>query len=331
MGRLCWRLRARSISASRSRWIAPLSAFLVINPGRARRSAALAPLQISAGGMLAVGEHLTGDDRLRMLDRARPGLALYIGGMGARGKNFYNDLACAYGYEQEAAIVQDLYLSGKKTEAAAALELVHTYSLIHDDLPSMDDARTRRGQPCTHLVFGESTAVLAAMDLIAIAYRLVADNADRRGRPAAPVIAQLSNAIGHDGIVRGQHADLAVRRKRATLDQLTEIYTHKAAALFLAAVRIPASILDIDSNKLQALEAYALNLGLAFQITDDLLDAGHAPEDAGRTTFSTHLGIAGAEMRVRALVANATAALSVFGDEAVALKALAEYVGIRKQ
>ncbi|HNZ18851.1 MAG TPA: polyprenyl synthetase family protein [Candidatus Hydrogenedentes bacterium] len=217
------------------------------------------------------------------------------------------------------------------SDAACAIELVHAASLILDDLPSMDDARTRRGQPCTHLVFGESTAVLAAMDLIAIAYRLVADNADRRGRPAAPVIAQLSNAIGHDGIVRGQHADLAVRRKRATLDQLTEIYTHKAAALFLAAVRIPASILDIDSNKLQALEAYALNLGLAFQITDDLLDAGHAPEDAGRTTFSTHLGIAGAETRVRELVANATAALSVFGDEAVALKALAEYVGIRKQ
>jgi len=103
-----------------------------LDAGSAKRSAALAPLQISAGGMLAVGEHLVGEERLKMLDRARPGLALYIGGMGARGKNFYNDLACAYGYEKEAAVVQDLYLAGKKAEAAAALpvELVDATNFV---------------------------------------------------------------------------------------------------------------------------------------------------------------------------------------------------------
>ncbi|MGI6460595.1 MAG: polyprenyl synthetase family protein [Candidatus Hydrogenedentales bacterium] len=216
-------------------------------------------------------------------------------------------------------------------DAACAIELVHAASLILDDLPSMDNATMRRGLPCTYVVYGESTAILASMGLIAIAYRLVAENAERLARPAAPAIALLSSAIGHEGIVGGQHADLAVRRTRATLEQLTEIYTHKAAALFLAAIRIPGNILAIEPGKLEALETYALNLGLAFQITDDLLDADHAPEDAGRTTFSTHLGVAGTKKRIDELVANATAALSVFGAQAVILKAIAAYVGIRKQ
>ncbi|HOF41196.1 MAG TPA: polyprenyl synthetase family protein [Candidatus Hydrogenedentes bacterium] len=215
--------------------------------------------------------------------------------------------------------------------AACAIELVHAASLILDDLPSMDNAAMRRGLPCTYVVYGESTAILASMGLIAIAYRLVAENAERLAHPPAPAIALLSKAIGHEGIVGGQHADLTVRQTRATLEQLTEIYTHKAAALFLAAIRIPGNILAIEPGKLQALETYALNLGLAFQITDDLLDADHAPEDAGRTTFSTHLGMAGTKKRIDEFVTNATAALSVFGGQAAILKALAAYVGIRKQ
>ncbi len=216
-------------------------------------------------------------------------------------------------------------------DAACAVELIHAASLILDDLPSMDNAQSRRGQPCTHVMYGESTAILAAMDLIAIAYRLAAENAERLRRPVAPVIAQLSNAIGHEGIVRGQHADLALGGKQPSLEQLTEIYAHKAAALFLAAVRIPATLLAIEPPKLRALEEYARNLGLAFQITDDFLDAGHAPEDVGRSTFVTHLGRAGARAKVEELVANANAALEALGSEAAVLRALAEYVGTRKQ
>ena len=216
-------------------------------------------------------------------------------------------------------------------EAACAVELVHAASLILDDLPSMDNARLRRGQPCTHVLYGESTAILAAMDLIAVAYRLVAECAERNECPAAPVIAQLSHAIGHEGIVRGQHEDLALTGKRASLEQLTDIYAHKAAALFLAAVRIPARILAMDVRTIRALERYAENLGLAFQITDDLLDAGHAPEDVGRSTFVTLLGKTGAERKARELVEEATDALDILGSEAMVLKALAEYVGTRKQ
>ncbi|HQE82587.1 MAG TPA: polyprenyl synthetase family protein [Candidatus Hydrogenedentes bacterium] len=216
------------------------------------------------------------------------------------------------------------------SDAACAVELVHAASLILDDLPSMDNAQTRRGQPCTHVVYGESTAILAAMDLISVAYRLVAMNAEQRDRPVAPAIAELSKAIGHEGIVRGQHADLALGGKRASLEQLTDIYAHKAAALFLAAVRIPARILGVEEAKVHALERYAESLGLAFQITDDLLDAGHAPEDAGRSTFTTHLGKDGAQRKVTELVKDAKAALDALGSEAMVLKALAEYVGKRK-
>lgn len=217
------------------------------------------------------------------------------------------------------------------SDAACAIELVHAASLILDDLPSMDNAKTRRGKACTYLVYGESTAILAAMDLIAIAYGLIATNAERRQRRVAPVIGQLSKAIGHEGIVRGQCADLALGGNGASLEQLTDIYAHKAAALFLAAVRIPASILEIDEQKTCALECYAENLGLAFQITDDMLDADHAPEDRGRITFVTHLGEEGARKKVDELINNANAALEAFGSEAKVLKALAEYVGTRKQ
>ena len=216
-------------------------------------------------------------------------------------------------------------------DAACAVELVHAASLILDDLPSMDNARIRRGHPCTHVLYGESTAILAAMDFIAVAYRLAAENAERHECPAAPIIRQLSRAIGHEGIVRGQHADLALTSKRASLEQLTDIYAHKAAALFLAAVRIPARILGMDAQTTRALERYAKNLGLAFQITDDLLDAGHAPEDVGRSTFVTLLGKTGAERKARQLVEEATDALDILGPEAMVLKALAEYVGTRKQ
>lgn len=217
------------------------------------------------------------------------------------------------------------------SDAACAIELVHAASLILDDLPSMDNAKTRRGQACTYLVYGESTAILAAMDLIAIAYGLVASNAEQHKRLAASVVEQLSKAIGHEGIVQGQYADLALSENGASLEQLTDIYAHKAAALFLAAVRIPAAILGIDGSKARALECYAENVGLAFQITDDMLDADHAPEDRGRITFVTHLGEKGARKKVGELINNANAALDALGSEAKVLKALAEYVGTRKQ
>ncbi|HNJ96998.1 MAG TPA: LLM class flavin-dependent oxidoreductase, partial [Ilumatobacteraceae bacterium] len=103
-----------------------------LDAGLAKRDASLGGLQISAGGMLAIGEHLTGEERTKVLDLARPSAALYIGGMGARGKNFYNDVCRAYGYEAEATAVQDLYLSGKKAEAIAALptELLELSNLV---------------------------------------------------------------------------------------------------------------------------------------------------------------------------------------------------------
>lgn len=217
------------------------------------------------------------------------------------------------------------------SDAGCAIELVHAASLILDDLPSMDNAQKRRGQACTHVVYGESTAILAGMDLISIAYGLVARNAEEHGRSAASVVGLLSSTIGHEGIVRGQYADLALGGKGASVEQLTEIYRHKAAALFLAAVRIPASILGIDERKTEALERYAENLGLAFQITDDMLDADRAPEDAGRSTFVTHLGRAGTQEKIAELVNHANAALDTFGSQATVLKALAEYVRTRKQ
>ena len=228
-------------------------------------------------------------------------------------------------------------LSGGKPEqlldTACAIEFVHTASLILDDLPCMDNAQSRRGEPCTHVKFDQASALLAAMALLSKAFELVAHNAVVLGRDqrAPQAVSLLSDAICTKGLVYGQALDLAYTGKNASLTLLHDIHHLKAGVLFLASLRIPAILLDMSKEAVDALTTYANAVGLAFQITDDLLDAAHPEEDAGKSTFATHLGVNGAHQKVSSLVKEAIAAVDCFGERAVVLQALAHYVESREQ
>lgn len=217
-------------------------------------------------------------------------------------------------------------------DAACALELAHTASLIFDDLPCMDDAQTRRGQPCAHVRFGKDVAVLAGIALLAQAFEITAANANALHRPeaAGPAVQLLARALGTRGLVGGQYLDLRYTHQPLSLAQTEEVHHRKAGALFVAAVQIPAVLLGLGEREQAALEQFARNTGLAFQITDDLLDEADLTEDAGKTTFTTHLGRNGARARVEALVQEAIDALSPLGQRAEPLRRLAEYVQRRR-
>ncbi len=218
-------------------------------------------------------------------------------------------------------------------DAACAIECAHAASLILDDLPCMDDAFTRRERPCTHLEYGEATALLAAMALLSLAFDLVARNEAAMSRNGAlpPAASQLASAIGSSGLVYGQHLDLHFTGAAPSIEELECIHQNKAGALFLAAICLPAQILGCSFAQERALEEYGEKVGLAFQITDDLLDAAEPDEDMGKTTFATHLGIAGAEERVQILIEEAVNALEGFGEAAEPLRQLAQYVRSRNR
>jgi len=216
-------------------------------------------------------------------------------------------------------------------DAACAVELVHAASLVLDDLPSMDDAPERRGQPATHVRFGEATALLAVMGLVAQAFELLATNTAAAGSVEGGVtpVRLLAQAMGTAGLTGGQHQDLRLSGQGATLDQVELLHHHKAGVLFVAAVGVAASLTGLSESECASLERYAVNVGLAFQATDDLLDAGNGSEDAGKSTLMAHLGTQGARERVAALVAGAVESLTAFGECAATLRMLAEHIGKR--
>lgn len=163
---------------------------------------------------------------------------------------------------------------------AAAVELLHTYTLVHDDLPCMDDDDLRRGKPTVHVVYGEANAILAGDALQALAFEvLVGGGAGCSDTVAARCVRELAQAAGSRGVVGGQCEDLAACGRRLSLEELNFIHQHKTADLFRAAVRMGALAGGGSERQLDALGQYGMHLGLAFQITDDLLDAGGQPVD----------------------------------------------------
>src|SRR5437660_1160689 len=167
---------------------------------------------------------------------------------------------------------------------ACALEMIHTYSLIHDDLPSMDNDDLRRGRPTCHLKFGEATAILAGDALQALAFQTIAE--DERLAPAVRVrlIAEVARAAGTpEGMVAGQALDLDAESRDVTKEELDRIHHRKTGALIRAAARCGAIIAGANENDLKAITEYGGNLGLLFQITDDLLDVTATAEDLGKT------------------------------------------------
>lgn len=224
--------------------------------------------------------------------------------------------------------------------SACAVEMVHTSSLILDDLPCMDDATLRRGHPACHRVYGEATAILAAVALLNGAYRVIAEEAPvRRGgdRLVRTILERLSGAIGPSGILGGQAVDLESVGRTLDFETLEYIHSHKTGSLFIGAAEIGALIGGAPRAELSAIRAYAKNLGLAFQVTDDLLDDVGTPEitgkdvglDRDKTTFVSFAGHDGARRLVDDLIRAALDALAPFRGRAGRLAEIAELVRVR--
>lgn len=161
---------------------------------------------------------------------------------------------------------------------ACAIELLHTYTLVHDDLPCMDNDTLRRGAPTVWAKFGESTAVLVGDALQALAFEVLARTPEKRPGIAAALVRELGKAAGHAGVIAGQVEDIAYA-SGATRAQIAYVFQHKTADLFMAAVRLGAIAAAAAPETVKALTAYAQNLGIAFQITDDLQDAAQSKAD----------------------------------------------------
>jgi geranylgeranyl diphosphate synthase, type II len=220
-------------------------------------------------------------------------------------------------------------------DAACAVEFVHTYSLIHDDLPAMDDDDFRRGRPTSHKKFGEAIAILAGDALCAEAFRVAAQNRKGREERVADVVFELARASGAAGMVGGQVIDIEATGKKISVDELETLHRAKTGELLLVAVRAGARMGGADQAAMERLTVYGRALGLAFQIVDDVLDItadlqtlGKDPgsdREAGKTTFVDLLGVDGARARARAVMDDGIAALEPFGAKADALRALARY------
>jgi geranylgeranyl diphosphate synthase type II len=219
--------------------------------------------------------------------------------------------------------------------AAAAVEMVHAYSLVHDDLPAMDDDALRRGLPTCHIVFGEALAILAGDALLARAFEVLASGL-QPASVAARCCAELGCAAGASGLVGGQSDDLASQFAAGDLRLLEHIHRRKTGALIGVSLKLGALAAQAAATDVQCLDVYGRKLGLAFQIVDDLLDI-HGNEsdvgkrtgkdrDRGKLTFPSLLGIAESNERARQLVIEACEAIESFAARGNRLAALAHFV-----
>jgi farnesyl diphosphate synthase len=225
--------------------------------------------------------------------------------------------------------------------AGAAIELVHTYSLIHDDLPCMDDDDLRRGMPTVHVKFDEATAVLAGDGLLTQAFEVLADAATHADSAVrCELVLRLAEAAGSLGMVGGQIVDLQAEHCQLDLDAINHLQQLKTGALFGFCCDAGAILGAAPPPAREALRGYAADLGLAFQIADDLLDEEGSAEAlgksvgkdaaAGKATFVSLLGADGARAEAERLVGSATSRLDEFGDKADLLREVARFV-IRRE
>lgn len=227
---------------------------------------------------------------------------------------------------------------------ACALELIHTYSLIHDDLPLMDDDALRRGKPTNHKVFGEPIALLAGDGLLTGAFSLMT-SADISGKISPEILLRainlISRAAGYDGMVGGQAVDIQWEGKRADLPVVKFMHIHKTGALITASVASGAILGGADESRIEAITSYGEKIGLAFQISDDILDiegdsktmgkqAG-ADEQKGKMTYPAVLGLKESKIIQSELVQTAVLDLQGFGTRAEPLRQIARYIIERKK
>lgn len=204
---------------------------------------------------------------------------------------------------------------------ACAVELIHSYSLIHDDLPSMDDSATRRGKPSSHVKYGEALAILTGDSLLTLAFNLISRHKDKAkmGR----IIFEISKAIGSLGMIGGQVMDLEIKKDRkADLPTMEYINLHKTASLIAAAAKSGAIISGAKDKEIGALQKYGEYAGIAFQIMDDILD---------RDGYFEIFGPKSAREESRRFIDRAKESLKIFGGEADNLRAIADYILDRKK
>jgi geranylgeranyl diphosphate synthase type II len=228
--------------------------------------------------------------------------------------------------------------------AACALEMVHTYSLIHDDLPAMDDDDLRRGQATCHKAFDEATAILAGDALLTLAFQTLSSIAAGRDQQAVKwlrAIQLISHAAGYCGMIQGQMLDIASEGSQLKLNELKTMHRLKTGALIEVSSRCGAELVDANSSQIQLLESYAQYIGLAFQVTDDILNVEGNPAVMGKavgtdklrqkSTYPSLLGLEESKRFARKLIDNALQALGSFDQKAEPLRAIAQYIIDRKK
>ena len=224
---------------------------------------------------------------------------------------------------------------------ACALEMIHTYSLIHDDLPAMDNDNLRRGKPTNHVKFSEGIAILAGDALLTLAFTVILRQKDVPAETLLRVVDEISRAAGAEGMVGGQALDLEAENRQITMEELRSFHRGKTGALFCAALRSGAILAGATEKQLAALTSYADHFGLAFQITDDILDVIGSAEEIGKpvgsdeknnkSTYVSLTSLPEAQALARCTAEAAEEALSIFGAEADFLRGLVSYLVNRKQ
>jgi len=224
---------------------------------------------------------------------------------------------------------------------ALAIEILHTYTLIHDDLPAMDNDELRRGQPTCHVKFGEANAILAGDALLTLAFQWIAESSPAKPFSVARLVVELADASGSRGIIGGQVEDIAAEGKEPDPETVEYIHLHKTAELIRSALRIGAMVGGAETKELDALTMYGCNLGLAFQITDDILNATSTSETLGKTVGSDYVrekmtylslyGVEGARKRAEELIDQAVSELDKLNGSTEPLKAIAEFVLAREK
>jgi len=236
-------------------------------------------------------------------------------------------------------ISEDQDIERRLLPVACALECIHTYSLIHDDLPAMDNDDLRRGHPTCHKKFGEAEAILAGDGLLTYAFDLLSNPAHARGLSDSTrlaIVHTIAGAAGSLGMVGGQALDMAGEGKQLSFDQLKTIHRHKTGALITASVLSGALGAGADADQLKAMQVFGDNIGLAFQIVDDLLDVISTTEELGKTagsdarnnkaTYPAFFGVDKTREMAEQAVQRSLDALSLFDKSADPLRALARYI-----
>ncbi|MDP9175875.1 MAG: polyprenyl synthetase family protein [Planctomycetota bacterium] len=221
--------------------------------------------------------------------------------------------------------------------AAAAMELIHTFSLVHDDLPAMDDDDLRRGQPTNHKIFGEAMAILAGDAMTTIAFEILATDAQPAVAPS--LIAELAHSSGPGGMIGGQVIDMDNNQRPTKLSELQHLHRMKTGALLTASCRMGAIAVGASEEKLQALSSFGRHVGLAFQIVDDILDQTATPEQIGKATgkdaakgkitYPVLIGLDASRREADQALAAAIRAITPLGAAAAGLISLARFVGER--